>query len=158
MRPWIRRTLLGVFGASIALGGLTACGHHRHDHKAWAEMSAEDRSKARGKVADRIAAKLELNADQKQRLSVLADKIEEQRAALMGHAGNPRGDLRGLVAGDKFDRAKAQALVAEKTAAVQARSPEVIAALADFFDSLDPAQQAKVRDLMQHRRHRWWRS
>jgi protein CpxP len=27
MRPWIKRTLYGLFGATIVLGGITACGH-----------------------------------------------------------------------------------------------------------------------------------
>ena len=43
----------------------------------------------------------------------------------------------------------------DKTAAVQAGSPEVIAAAADFFDNLNPAQQQKVRDFME--RGRRWR-
>ena len=33
MKPWIKKTLIGLFGASILVGGLTACsgGHHyRH--------------------------------------------------------------------------------------------------------------------------------
>ena len=59
--------------------------------------------------------------------------------------------MEALVAGDKFDRARAQALVTEKAGAITSKSPEVIAAAGDFFDSLTPAQQAKVRDFMQHR-------
>ena len=34
MKPWIRRTLIGLFGASVALGALTACGH-RYSHHGW---------------------------------------------------------------------------------------------------------------------------
>ena len=82
----------------------------------------------------------------------LADKLHEQRAAMMGQSKDPRAELQALVAGDKFDKARAQTLVSEKTAAIQARSPEVIAALADFYDSLNPAQQQKVREFMQRRR------
>jgi hypothetical protein len=43
----------------------------------------------------------------------------------------------------------------EKTAALRGKSPEVIAAAGDFFDSLTPVQQQKVRDFMQ-RRHGWF--
>jgi len=75
---------------------------------------------------------------------------------MIGSTPDPRAAVRGLVAGEKFDRAKAQALVAEKTAALNAASPEVIAALGDFYDSLDATQQAKVRELMDRRRG-WWR-
>ncbi|MBX3655763.1 MAG: Spy/CpxP family protein refolding chaperone [Ramlibacter sp.] len=153
MRPWIKRTLFGLFGASLLVGGLSACSH-RHDGHGW-QMSAEDQARFRGKMIDRVSAKLDLNEDQKQRLGVLADKLQAQRAALKGTTTDPRAEIQALVKGDKFDRSRAQALVAEKTAAITAQSPEVIAALGDFYDSLKPEQQAKVRDLMQ-RRHGFW--
>ena len=72
----------------------------------------------------------------------------------MGQGNDPRAEIKALVAGDKFDAERAQALVNQKTAALQAGSPEVIAALADFYNSLNPAQQQKVRDFME-RRGRW---
>ena len=40
----------------------------------------------------------------------------------------------------------------QKTDAVRTGSPEVIAAMGDFYDSLNPAQQQQVRDFMQKRR------
>lgn len=156
MKPWIKRALFGLFGASIAVGGLTACGHHRYEGAGWNQMSAEDHARFRDRIVERVASKLELNADQKARLGVVADKLREQRLAVMGQGGDPRAQAQALVAGEKFDRARAQALVTEKTAAVNGKSPEVIAALADFYDSLNPAQQAKVREFMQHRRGHWW--
>jgi len=65
------------------------------------------------------------------------------------------GKADALVAGDKFDKTRAQALVTEKTAAITGKSPEVIAAMADFYDSLNPAQQQKVREFMD-KRGRWY--
>lgn len=155
MKPWIKRTLIGLFGAAVLMGGLAACGHRPHGFGA--TMSAEDAAQHRAKVVERVSSKLDLNADQKQRLTVLADKLHEQRIALMGQAKDPRADVKALVAGDKFDKARAQALVTEKTTVLQSKSPEVIAALADFYDSLNPAQQQKVRDFMEHRGGRWFR-
>ena len=155
MKPWIKRTLIGLFGASILVGGLTACGHRAHGFDA--NLSAEQVAQYRAKVLDRVSSKLDLNADQKQRLGVLADKLHEQRAALIGKAKDPRAEVAALVAGDKFDRARAQALVTEKTTILQNKSPEVIAALADFYDSLNPAQQQKVRDFLAHSGHRFHR-
>lgn len=154
MKPWIKRTLYGLFGASILVGGLSACGHHRYDHGMG--MNESERAGFRGKMVDRVASKLDLNAEQKQRLGVLADKLQEQRSALVGKTSDPRAEIQALVAGDKFDRTRAQTLVTEKTAALNSKSPEVIAAMADFFDSLTPAQQVKVREAMQGR-HGWWR-
>jgi len=152
MKPWIKRTLFGLFGVSILVGGLTACGH-RHGYGA--AMSTEEAAQFRGKMVDRVASKLDLTADQKARLTVLGDKLHEQRVAMMGAGKDPRADLKALVAGDKFDKTRAQALVTEKTAAITSKSPEVIAALADFYDSLNPAQQQKVREFME-KRGRWF--
>lgn len=149
MKPWIKRTLVGLFGASIMVGGLTACssGAHRHG-----PMSPEKMAEVRAKVVDRVSSKLDLNDAQKQKLNVLADKMQAQRSAFMGQAADPRAEVQAIVAGDKFDRARAQSLLDEKTRAIQASSPEVITALADFYDSLNPGQQQKVRDLMQRRK------
>ena len=155
MRPWIKRTLFGLFGATVALGGLTACGH-RYGHERYSAMSAEEQAEFRKRATDRVAGRLDLNQEQRQRLDALLAKLHEQRVALRG-ATDPRAEVRSLVAGEKFDRSKAQALVSDKLAAVNSRSPELIAAFGDFYDSLSPAQQAKVRDFLQHRRGGWWR-
>ena len=149
MKPWIKKALMGIFGASIAVGGLTACSsgyHHR------GPMSTEKIAEVRSKVVERVSSKLDLSAVQKQKLNVLADKMEAQRAAFLGKAADPRAEMQAIVAGDKFDRARAQALLEEKTRAVQANSPEVITALANFYDSLNAGQQQKVRELMQRRK------
>ncbi len=153
MKPWIKRSLFGIFGATILVCGLTACGHRHHDFGA--TMSPEQYTQIRSKMVDRVTSRLDLNADQQKRLTALADKLYEQRTALMGQAKDPRAEVKSLVATEKFDRARAQTLITEKTSTVQAKSPEVIAALADFYDSLNPAQQQKVRDFMEGR-GRWF--
>lgn len=149
MKPWIKRTLFGLFGASILAGGLNACSGHRQGM----QMSEADSTAFRAKMMERAGKKLDLNDAQKQRLGVLADRLREQRTALMGKTADPRAEIQNLVAGATLDKAKAQALIEEKTGALRSKSPEVIAAAADFFDNLNPAQQQQqVRDLMTRRR------
>lgn len=114
-------------------------------------MSAEDQAELETKMVDRISGKLDLNEDQKKRLVVVADKMQEQRLALMGKS-KPRADLQALIAGPKFDVEKAQGLINDKVGAVTAKSPEVLAAFGDFYDHLTPEQQTKVRDFMNKRR------
>jgi Spy/CpxP family protein refolding chaperone len=150
----IKRTLIGIFGVTLLVGGLTACGHRPHDYGA--SMTAEQYAQKRDKMVDRVASKLDLNEDQKKRLTTLGDKLYEQRTALVGQTKDPRAEMKALVAGDKFDTARAQTLINDKTAALQTKSPEVIAALADFYNSLNPTQQQKVRDYMEGR-GRWFR-
>jgi periplasmic protein CpxP/Spy len=151
MKSVIKKSLIGIIGASVLLFGAAGCSHHsggRHGSQAGS-------SDFRAKMVDRAAAKLDLNEMQKQKLTVLATKMQEQRTALMGSGTDPRAEAKVIVAGTTFDKAKAQALVDEKTSAVKAKSPEVIAAAADFFDTLNPAQQQQVRDFMN--RSRGWR-
>lgn len=152
MKPWIRRGLAGLF-AVLTLGALSGCGHHR-DHAGWG-ASAEEQARHRAHVVERVASRLDLHGAQKAKLAVLVEKLQAQRSALAGQP-DPRAQFQALVAGDKFDRAGAQALLHKAAGALEARSPEVIAALADFYDSLDARQQARVREFLQHRRG-WWR-
>ena len=150
MKPWIKRSLMAFTGISIAIGGMTACGTRGHHERG--PMSAEKIAEVRGKVVNRITSKLDLNAEQQQKLNVLADKVQAQRTALIGQTTNPRGEMQALVAGEKFDRARALSLLDEKTRVVQVSSPEVINAMADFYDSLNPTQQAEVRERMGQRK------
>jgi Spy/CpxP family protein refolding chaperone len=149
MKPWIRKTLMGSFGIAIALGGLTACSSGHHHRGGW---SPEKMAEVRSKMVDRVSDKLDLNEAQKVKLNVLADKLQAQRAAFTGKTPDPRAEMQAIVAGERFDRERAQALLNEKTSAVQANGPEVLGALADFYDALNPEQQQKVRDFMQRRK------
>jgi Spy/CpxP family protein refolding chaperone len=149
MKRFIKRTLLGLFGGVLIVGSLGACSHRGPG--GWNESSPESRAR----IVEKVGSRLDLDAAQKQKLSVLADKLQAQRAALRG-ATDPRAAMLGLFAGSKLDQAGAKKLIDEKTAAIQAGSPEVIAAAADFFDNLRPEQQQKVREFMERGR-RWGR-
>jgi Spy/CpxP family protein refolding chaperone len=152
MKPLIRRILLGVASAAIALGALSACGHAR-EHRGWGS-SAQEQDRQRDRIVERVARRLELSDAQKDKLRALAGTLQAQRAALQAH-GDPRTQLRSLVAGDKFDRARALDLARTTAAAIEARSPAVVSAFGDFYDSLDARQQAMVRQRMEGRRG-WW--
>ena len=152
MKPWIKRSLIGIFSIGLLAGGLSACGTHGHGRGDW---SPERVTEMRGKVLDQAGRKLDLNDAQKQKLGLLADEMLASRTALRGSAAEPRAELKALIAGTSFDRNAAQALLAQKTQVVQGQGPKVIAAMADFYDSLSPAQQQQVREFMDKRRGRW---
>lgn len=154
MKTWIKRSLYGLFGATLLAGGLSACGDRHEGHHGMA-MSAEDGAKSRDRMMGRVSSRLDLNDEQKKRLTALTDKLHEQRLALLGKTTDPRAEFQALISGERFDKARAQALISEKTAALNSKSPEVLAAAADFFDSLTPSQQQRVREFMQPRRG-WW--
>ena len=58
MKPWIKRSLIGLTSITVLLGGLTACGHRDHG-RAWSD---ERVAEMRVKVVDRVSGKLDLNA------------------------------------------------------------------------------------------------
>lgn len=157
MKTWIKRSLIGLFGAALLAGGLAACGQHHHGWRG-TQVSAEDAAKWRERLLERAGKELQLDDAQKLKLGVVFDKMREQRNAFVGSTQNPRAELRALVSGEKFDKARAQALVDEKTSAIRSGSPQTIDALADFYDSLKPEQQAKLREWMDQRGHGRWRS
>jgi Spy/CpxP family protein refolding chaperone len=151
MKTWIRRSLIaviGVFGLTAVVAGVTGCGHRDRGHH---EASAEDIAKWRAKAIDRAGRELSLDDTQKQRLGVLFDTLAAQRSTLMAGTMPPKQVMGELIAGPSFDRAKAGSLVEEKTSALRAGSPQVIAAMGDFYDSLNPEQQAKVREFLAKR-------
>lgn len=155
MKPWIKRSLAGVFGATVLFGGLAACSQRGPEFMGLgghgpAAMSEADQTQMRARMVERVASRLSLDATQRAKLEALAKTMQEQRQALMGGPGaaDPRAELQSVIAGTTFDRSKATALVQSKTTAVQSGSPAVIAAMADFYDSLKPEQQQQVRDFM----------
>lgn len=155
MKRWIKRTLIGLFGASILFGGLAACSHRMHHH---GPMSEADMTRLRERFIDKAGRELALDEAQKTKLGALADALKAQRTALMPGAdarADVKAQLQALVAGPQFDRGQAQALVEAKTSAVRERSPAIVAAMGDFYDSLKPEQQQKLRDFMARGRHGW---
>jgi Spy/CpxP family protein refolding chaperone len=149
MKRWIQRTLITAASVAALAGGLAAYAQQTHRH-GMGTATAEDIAKWRGKALDRATRELQLDDTQKMRLGQLFDKLNEQRTALMG-ASDPRTAMQAVIGGDRFDRNLAASLLAEKTDAVRQKGPEVIGAAADFFDSLRPDQQAKVREFLAHR-------
>lgn len=172
-----KRGLTGRLGLWLGTGLLaltvTACGHQpmsgmtdggsrtggmdsygMMDGRPGHAMSEADQVKHRTRMLDRATKELQLDAAQQQRLGVLLDKMQARHQAMMGPAGgkSPQDQMQdkaqAVIAGDRFDRDAAQALVDERTQSLKAGSADIIAAAGDFFDSLKPEQQAKVRDFL----------
>lgn len=186
-RPWLRRSLLGLMGLGLSMG-LAACGHGpgaapdqmgmgmggmgdgtgtcmmggRGQHGPRGPMSEADLQKRQERMVERVSKQLDLDATQKANLVKLAEAMHAQRQAMTGgQPGAMHAEVQALIAGNRFDTARAQALVNDKTEAVRKGSPQVVAAAATFFDSLKPEQQTKVREFLakrgQHRGGPWQR-
>ena len=157
MKTWIKRSLIGVGAVAVLSAGLATWavnspyGHGwRHG---WHTMSEQDAAQMRARVIDRVAERLDLDAAQKAKLEPLADALRDQRGALLAPGTNPRSEVEALITGNTFDRTAAQRLVQNKLAAVNSKSPAVLSAFGDFYDSLRPEQQAKLRDFLNRSGH-----
>lgn len=157
MKTWIKRTLIGVVSGSVLLGGLSACGH-RHEGSHRSQLSQEDAAKWRERLLERAGKELQLDAGQKVKLGAAFDQLREHRNTVVTGLADPRAELRALVGGERLDRARAQTWVDEKTQLLRGDSPRTIGALADFYDSLRPEQQANLRTWLDRRGHGFWRS
>lgn len=144
-KTWLKRTLLGVAVSTALLGSLAAYSQGAGFHHG--PPSAEDMAQHQAAMLAHIGKTLNLDANQSAKLQVLANTLHAGHAALAGGAVNPHDRMKALIAGNTFDRAGAQQLVNEKVAAIQTKSPALIAAAGDFFDSLNATQQQQVRDL-----------
>jgi len=155
MKRWIKRTLFGALGAVFVFGGLAACSH-RGPH-GWQGASAEDAAKFQARAVDWVTRELKLDDAQKVQLVALADQLRAQREKMRGPGTDPRAEINALVAGPRFERAQAKALVDSKTQAVAQAGPALIDAFGDFYDGLRPDQQSRLRELMARRGHHGWR-
>ncbi|MEO8443736.1 MAG: hypothetical protein ABI567_01890, partial [Gammaproteobacteria bacterium] len=115
MQSWVKKTLIGVFGATLFVSSLSSCTRSPHGS---GPVSDERVAEIRGKMIERVSGKLDLNEPQRQKLGVLADEMIALRTALRGNHTQPRTEMTALIAGKQFDRARAQALLDEKTEAV----------------------------------------
>ena len=96
-------------------------------------------------IMDKVTKKLSLNAEQKDKLAIAKD------AALALHQQMHQGketlgqDIMSVVSNETLNETLILERINAKTEAVQAGAPELVAALAGFYNSLDVEQQAKVR-------------
>lgn len=145
MKPWLKRTLLGVAVSCALLGSLAAYSaegggfHH-------GPPTPEQMARHEAHMLAHIGKKLDLDANQSARLKALGDLLVAQHMPAAAGA-DPHAAMQALIAGNTFDRAGATQLMNQHIARMQANGPAVIAAAGDFFDSLNATQQQEVRDL-----------
>jgi len=141
---WITYILTGSVLATL----LAACGPRGHNPEERAEWAV-----------DKATSKLDLDETQVAKLNVLKDAMLSARKDFQRNRESGREAITAMLAKPTLDRDQAMGLVNQHTAAVNAQAPQVIAALGDFYDSLNPEQQNTLREFvderMQHGKHHW---
>ena len=151
----IKRVLVGLTAVVLVTSAVVACGFRGTGP--WggygpcgSHWRGEDPAQRRAYMVERVSQELSLNVGQRAKLEVLADQLDEQRQALWSE-GHMAADLQQVIAGERFDRVKAQSVVDQKLQTVQQHSPKVVDAMASFYDSLDAGQQRVVREKLKER-------
>jgi Spy/CpxP family protein refolding chaperone len=147
MKTWLKRTLTGVAVSTALLGSVAAYSEGVGFHHG--PPTPEQIAQHEATMLSHIGKKLNLDTNQAAKLKALADlAIADHAPAAAGT--DPHAAMKALVAGNTFDRAGAQQLAAKHVAKIQADAPGLINAFGDFFDSLNPTQQAELREMAAH--------
>lgn len=103
----------------------------------------------------RIAEQLELNDYQRTKLDAVKQAMRESRKAARAGFAERHQAMLGLIDEPIFDRAQAQTLLEQTTRAMNERGAQMIAAVGEFYDSLAPDQQQKLRAALAERMERF---
>ena len=124
--------VMGVFAAGAS--AVYAFGGHHHDPQEKA-----------GYIVHKITKKLDLTDAQQEKLNIAKDAALAMHQAMHNERLNMAQDIQTLFSGSTLDQQLILNHINQKTVSVREQAPEVVAALAGFYDSLDAQQQEKIR-------------
>ena len=120
-------------------GGAAAIGKHKHgsfDRKADFAVSY-------------IADELELDSTQTQALNTLKEQMFIARETVHTDMSSTKSEITEILQGETFDQARALELINNKATTITTAAPDVILALGNFMDSLNPAQKQEVLEFIE---------
>ena len=131
----------------LVLGGSGAVyAFSKHDH--W-HMSPQEKVEF---VTDRVTKKLELNSEQRQNFTSLAETVAQIMLDAKASKEQHFAEVDQLLNEPSFNQARALELVQQKTEMINTKAPLVISQLAIFLDSLNTEQKQQLQDFLEHKR------
>lgn len=140
-----KRTIILITSGALLIGGVVACNRGMH------HGSAEERSEW---IVEKASKKLELNTDQKSKLIEVSNKFLNIRKTMRRDREQNRVDILAMLEQPTLDREKMNAIVSQKIATINTRSPVIVDAIGDFYDSLDDTQRAELREFIEDKMDR----
>ena len=128
-----KKIIVGGLVGLITFGGLVACKGPDH-HKGFA------------KGGEIVAKRLDLNEEQKSKMTRLFETVKTEMAT--HKANQPKQQIIALLAEPELNQSKALAMLDQRTDKVKESAPTVIAAIANFTNSLDNKQRAQLQDIL----------
>jgi Spy/CpxP family protein refolding chaperone len=104
-----------------------------------------------GHLTERLTEKMDLTTVQQDKLNVVSDQFQEARGSFRDQRGATRAEVLALLEADTMDREKAMALFEARRQEMESRARIIIAAMADFTDSLSSEQRAQLKEMIERR-------
>ncbi|MDH5228971.1 MAG: Spy/CpxP family protein refolding chaperone [Gammaproteobacteria bacterium] len=143
---------LFIISSVIALISAVALfsGCSRHGHK--------DPQKHMDYMVKKASKKLDLNSNQVVNLEAFGQTLLNSFADHKAKKQEAMETVKQAFASERLDQASLVTLIQSHTREIENKAPQVIASFAQFYDSLDGEQQAKLREHLQekmarHHRH-----
>lgn len=97
-------------------------------------------------ITQKITKKLDLNNEQKVRLEAVKNEMLSVRKQMHGKREATKANVQDLLSTPNFDQDKALSIVDGHVNEISTQAPQIVTALADFWDSLNPEQQSRIRE------------
>ena len=140
-----KRTIVIITAGTLLIGGVAACKHKMHS------ASAEERGEW---VVDKVSKELELNDSQRIKLVEVKDQFIAVRKSMRSDPEEARKEVLAMLKQPTMDREKVNAMVNQKIAMVSEKSPSIIDAIGNFYDSLDDSQRAELSEFIEEKMER----
>lgn len=135
---------LAGIGAAGAMGG--GMGHHMM------EAGMRHGGHFAGHGIDHMLGAVDATAEQEERIWAIIDGARAELRPMMREFRDARGEVMELMTAPTIDRAAAEALRAERIAAIDEASKKLTAAALDAAEVLTPEQRAALVEQMKERR------
>jgi hypothetical protein len=137
-----------IITAVLLIAGSSGAVYAFSKHGDW-HMSPEEKVEF---VTDRVTRKLELDDQQQQNFSALAETVAQTMVDAKATRTQHSAEIAELLQDPNFNQTRALELVQLKTQVINDKAPQLIASLAVFLDSLNAGQKQQLQDFIQHHR------
>ncbi|NOR71961.1 MAG: hypothetical protein GQ532_20130 [Methylomarinum sp.] len=138
----LKKIMMGIVVSIVTLGGLIACTGPNH-HERFA------------KGGEFMAKRLDLNEEQKNKMKLLFETIKTEVQEYKDN--QPKQQIIALLAEPELNQSEAILMLEQRSNRIKESAPTVIAAIADFTNSLDNNQRTQLQEILEkgrpHGRH-----
>ncbi len=135
--------------AVLAVAGSTSAVYAFSRHGGGWHMTPEEKVEF---VTDRVTKKLELDSQQQQNFTVLAESVAQIMLDARVSRKQHFDEISTLLQEPSLNQARLLEMVQQKTRMINEKAPLVVSSLAVFLDSLNAGQKQELQEMLEHKR------